>query len=212
MGDCGADTGMKQGFTLVELMVVAAISSIILIVLMRFLASGYPLSRVVFEQAGATETARLQLKRMVKALREARESDTGGYPLVVAGPQQLIFYSDVDGDDATERIRYELSGTQLERGVIKPSGDPLSYNESNEVVAVVAASVRNGSDPLFVYYTGDYPADPTELAPTDLTEVKYIEFRLLLDADPDSDPPAIDVVSQVQLRNLKTNLGEEVGG
>ena len=203
---------MKQGFTLVELMVVVAISSIILIVLMRFLASGYSLSRVIFEQASATETARLQLKRIVKALREARESDTGSYPLVETGPQRLIFYSDVDGDDVTERMRYELSGTQLERGIIEPSGDPLVYRQADEVVSVVATGVRNGSDPLFVYYTGNYPADTTPLTPADLTEVKYIEFRLLIDADPNNDPSAIDIVSQVQLRNLKTNLGDEVGG
>jgi prepilin-type N-terminal cleavage/methylation domain-containing protein len=108
---------LNRGLTLVELVVTVAISSIILVALMRFLASAYPLSRVVFEQASATETARVQLARITKVLREARESDTGGYPLVATQPQRLIFYADIDVDDATERVRYELSGTRLERGL-----------------------------------------------------------------------------------------------
>jgi hypothetical protein len=187
-----------------------SISSIILVVLMRFLASGYPLSRVVFEQASATETARVQLKRIALALREARESDAGSYPLVAVEPQRLIFYADVDADDATERIRYELSGTQLLRGVIQPSGTPVTYNPASEVVTVAAANIRNGADPVFVYYSGDYPADDEELTSADLVEVKYLEFRLLVDTNTAIDPPPLELTSHVALRNLKTNLAQEV--
>ena len=91
---------------MIEIILVMAISSIIIAALMRFMAVGYPLSRVVFLQASSTETARVQLKRLSKALRELRESDTGAYGLVVAEPQRIVFYSDVDSDDATERVRY----------------------------------------------------------------------------------------------------------
>lgn len=199
-----------QGVTLVEIILVVSISSIILVALLRFMAVGYPLSRIVFLQASATETARVQLKRISKGLREARESDTGGYPLVAMEPQKIIFYSDVDSDDITERVRYELVGTNLTRGIIKPSGDPLAYNEEEEETAVVAGAVRNGASDIFTYYSGNYPADPVPLSPIDLTEVKYIEFRLLIDANVDEDPPPVEVLSQVQLRNLKTNLGQEV--
>lgn len=198
----------RAGLTFVELLVVMAVSAIILVAIMSFLASGFPLSRVVYEQASATETARLQLKRMTKALREARYADTGAYPLVEMEPARVIFYSDVDGDDLTERMRYELRGTDLERGVIKPSGEPLSYESESEQTAVVARNIRNGAQPVFTYYSGDYPDDAVPLSPADLTEVKYIQYRLIIDADPAADPPAVDLVSQVQLRNLKTNLGE----
>lgn len=199
-----------RGLTLIEIILVMAISSIIIMALMRFMAAGYPLSRVVFLQASSTETARVQLKRLSKALREIRGSDTGGYGLVVAEPQRIIFYSDIDSDDATERVRYELIGTDFTRGIIKPNGEPLVYQEEEEEVAVVAGRVQNGSAAVFTYYTGDYPADPVPLSPTDLMEVKYIQFRLMIDADPDVDPPPMEVLSQVQLRNLKVNLGQEV--
>jgi prepilin-type N-terminal cleavage/methylation domain-containing protein len=201
---------MSRGFTLTEMTVVLAISSILLVALMRFFSSGYPLSRVVFEQASATETARVQLRRLVRTLREARESDTGAYPLVVAEEQRLIFYADVDDDEVTERIRYELSGSDLERGIIEPGGDPLAYQSSDEETSVVAAGIRNGGQPVFIYYSGDYPADTTELTPADLTEVKYVAFRLLVDTNPTADPPPIEIASHVHLRNLKTNLAEDV--
>ena len=201
---------MSRGLTIIEVTIVLGISSIILIALMRFLASGYPLSRAVFAQASATETARPQLKRITFALREARESDAGGYPLVAVEPQRLVFYADIDDDDATERVRYELTGTTLVRGIIKPVGDPLTYPPGQEQVATVAAHVRNGADPVFVYYSGDYPADTDPLTAADLNEVKYIQFRLLIDANTAADPAPLELISQVALRNLKTNLAEEV--
>ncbi|MDZ4225307.1 MAG: hypothetical protein U1C49_00510 [Candidatus Andersenbacteria bacterium] len=200
--------GASAGLTVIEIVVVLFITTVLLGALLRFLAVGYPISKVTLLQQRSTETARLQLKRMAKVLREARYSDTGAYPLVEMSPQRIIFYSDIDGDEATERVRYELVGNNLERGVTEATGDPLVYDLDNEDANVVASSVRNGAEAVFIYYSGDYPADQTALAPVDLTEVKYIQFRLLIDADPNNDPPPVDVTSQVQLRNLKANLGE----
>lgn len=208
MRSCWPERCGAAGLTLIELLLVMAMSAIILVVLVRFLASGFPLSRAVFAQASATETARLQLKRMTKALREARYADTGAYPLVEMEPARIVFYSDVDADDVTERLRYELRGTDLERGVIKPTGEPLRYDPDDEQTAVVARHVRNGAQPVFTYYGGDYPADAAPLSMVDLTEVKYIQYQLVIDTDPAQDPLAVDLISQVQLRNLKTNLGE----
>jgi hypothetical protein len=162
-------------------------------------------------QQQAVEDARLQLKRISKAIREARPSDTGAYPLVAMDPQRIIFYADVDADPDTEMIRYELQGNDLIRGVTKPVGSPPVYDpDNNEQATVVARSIRNGTEPIFTYYTGDYPADQTPLSPVDLTEVKYIQFYLVVDVNPEVEPGPLEVRSQVQLRNLKTNLGETV--
>jgi len=200
----------QLGMTLLEILVVVSISVIVLMALLRFLVAGYPLSKTTLLQQRSTETARIHLKRTVKSLREARSSDTGAYPLVATEPQRIIYYANVDADPATERVRLELSGNTLIRGVTKPTGTPLIYNTENEVATVIIGSVVNGAEKLFSYYTGDYPVDTSELTPTDLTEVKYIALNLLIDADSAIDPPAIRVRSQVQLRNLKTNLGQVV--
>ena len=75
-------------------------------------------------------------------------------------------------------------------------------------MTTVAANIRNGAAPVFTYYDGNYPAVTPPLTPADVTEVKYINFSLIIDVDPAVDPPPVTVASQVQLRNLKTNLGE----
>lgn len=196
-----------SGFSLVELMVVVVITTIVMTALVRFMATSDLFARRTWAQGQANEIARVQLNRMAAALREVRYSVTGAYPLVTMEPQRIIFYADVDADDTVERIRYELAGTQLIRGVTEPSGTPLTYDVGTEESNAVASYVRNGSEPVFTYYRGDYPVDQTALSPIDLTEVKYIQFQLLIDVDPAQEPPPIDVVSQVQLRNLKTNLG-----
>lgn len=196
------------GFTLLEVILVIFISSVVIAAMMRFISIGHPLARITYLQTQSTETARVQLRRLANTLREARPSDTGAYALVETGPQRLIFYANIDGDATTERLRYELSGTDLIRGVTEPSGNPIVYNVAQENARVVTTLIRNGTDPIFTYYTGDYPADPSPLPEASIGSVKYIQFRLLIDADLALDPPAAEVVSQVQLRNLKNNLGE----
>ncbi len=196
------------GYTVLEIVIVAALTAALMATLMRFVVVGYPFSKVTFLQARSNETATLQLKRIGRELREVRFADNGAYPLVEMLPQRVVFYADVDGDPAMERVRYELVGTDLQRGVIHPTGNPAQYDTATEQVRTVATSIQNVSDPIFTYYRGDYPTDSTPLTPVDLTEVKYIQFFLRIDVNPAVDPAAVEVRSQIQLRNLKTNLGQ----
>lgn len=201
----------SPGMSVMEIIVVVAISSIMLVAFIRFVAVGYPISKITYLQVNSTETARLLLKRMAREMRQLRYSDTGGFPLKQAGNAMVQFYANVDGDPATERVRYEFfkNGTILVRGITKPSGSPLTYNPATETVTTVATNIRNGNFiPVFVYYSGNYPADTVPLSGSRLTLIKYIQFHLIIDADPNQPPAAVDVSSQVQLRNVKTNLGE----
>lgn len=198
----------RSGMTVMEIIVVVGISSLVMTALVRFITIGFPISKITYLQLRSTETARLQLKRLARSIRELRPSDAGDYPLVEVGPLRLIFFANIDADVATERVRYELKGDKLERGVTKPQGSPAVYNVATEVTTVVASGVRNGATPIFTYYNGNYPTDATPLSSAGLTIVKYIQFYLLVDVDPNADPPPVEVRSQVQLRNLKTNLGQ----
>lgn len=194
----------SSGYTLLEMLVVIALTSIILMALMRFLGTSLLVYRSTFLQTLANETARVQLKRMSHILRSARSSDTGAFALVEASPQRIIFYANVDDDNSTERIRYELIGVDLVRGVTEPTGTPVEYDTDGEAVTTLARSIRNDTAPVFSYYTSEYPADTTPSVV--IADTTYIEFSLIIDADPNQDPPPITVQSQVQLRNLKTNL------
>lgn len=195
-----------KGFTLVEIVVVIAISSLLMVGLIRFMAGALPIYRSTFEQELADETARVQLKRMTHEMRSAQPSDTGAFPIIEASSSRFIFYANADSDASIERIRYELIGTDLVRGVTKASGSPATYNTAQEKVTTIARSVRNGTNPVFYYYGSSYPANQSQVSGTNIANITYISFTLTIDADTAQDPPAVTLQSQVQLRNLKTNL------
>ena len=196
--------GRYSGYTLIEMLIVVSITSIILIAMMRFLGSSLSSYRLVFLQTLANETARVQLARMSHVIRSAHPSDAGSFPIVEASSQRLIFYADADSDDDIERVRYELDGTDLVRGVTQPTGDPIAYDVAEETVATLARSIRNGADPVFLYYTGGFPGDAAPAST--IADISYIQFSFVVDPDPAQDPPPVTVQSQVQLRNLKINL------
>lgn len=152
-----------KGFTLIEIIVSIGISSVLLIAIMLLIGTALPVYRSTFLQTSVNETARVQMKRIANEIREARFSDAGEYPIVEATGRKIVFYADIDGDVATERVRYELVGTHLIRGIINPSGSPAVYDEGQETVATVASFVYNGSGPLFTYYGSNYPIDPNPL-------------------------------------------------
>ncbi len=152
-----------KGFTLIELLVAIGISSAILAALTMIMGTSIPIYRSTFLQTNQSETARVQLKRISHQVREARPSDTGAYPIAEATGQKLVFYANVDSDASTERVRYELIGTDLVQGITKPTGNPLTYDVGQETVSTVARSVYNGTTPLFTYYGSDYPTDPNPL-------------------------------------------------
>ncbi len=151
------------GFTLIEVITAVAISSIVLVALVRLLGTSIPQYRSLFLQTLVSDTARVQLKRISHILREARSSDTGAYAIVEATPSKIVFYANIDEDTATERIRYELIGTNLVRGITNPSGNPIVYDTTGEAVSIVARSITNGTTPLFTYYGNTYPTDPNPL-------------------------------------------------
>jgi hypothetical protein len=198
----------QKGVSTLEILMVAFISTLVLSSLLRFLVVGHPISRITYLQLQSTETARLQLQRLARSLRETRQADNGAYPLEIIEPKRLVFYANVDDQPDVERVRYELIGTNLVRGITKPTGTPYVYNPAQEQVVTVAATIRNGTTPVFNYYSDGYPVDQTPLTSTAITRVTYIQFTLVIDVDATVDPPAAVIISQVQLRNLKTNLND----
>ena len=88
-----------------------------------------------------------------------KQSDTGAYALEVVNDTEIVFYSDIDYDGETERVRYSLTGSNLIKGVIEPEGEPVTYPSSSEKQRVVTNIVRNNTTPFLYYYNADWPAD-----------------------------------------------------
>ncbi|MBU2036669.1 type II secretion system GspH family protein [Patescibacteria group bacterium] len=202
-----------NGLTLIETIVAVAIFAVAMSLMSIMIISGYNSYGYIFQQSSAINEARQGIEVMVQEIRQARAGEDGSYPLVQADDYQFIFFSDVDRDDQVEKVRYFLSGSDLKKGLIKPSGDPPQYLSADETITTLSKYVRNSSSipalPIFTYFNGSWPGDtinnplPTL---TRLTETKLMHVDLMINVDPDRAPDNYELQSDTQIRNLKTNL------
>jgi len=198
----------NSGFTLIEILVTVAITAIIAGSIITLIYISYRSRFVTFQNLINVDDANRNISTMIRELRNVRAGENGAYPLEKALDQEIVFYSDIDYDGQSERVRYTLNQDQLIKGVIEPTGFPPSYPVSNEKVKVVSENVKNSSEPIFYYYNGDWPGDTTNNPlpqPVRLSETKLMRVFLRLNTtnDPESD---FILESFVQLRTLKQNL------
>lgn len=195
----------QNGFTLIEVMVAAAI---LVILAFGFLGLQYIIGQnqvSVWKNYLSIEDANMTLSTISRELRDARQSDTGGYLLETASNNEIIFYSDIDYDGSAERIRYSLSETQLIKGIIKPVGMPAVYPPEDEKIRVVTDIVRNETTPIFYYYNSEWPEDTdNNPLPEDLRISETTQVRIMLRTNPKKDDSKNDYVleSNVRLRMI----------
>ncbi|MGB0757123.1 MAG: hypothetical protein ACPGO5_01580 [Patescibacteria group bacterium] len=199
----------NKGISLFEVLITVGIFVVVVVVWNQMIIQSYRSAAFGQEQQEAIRQAERGIEQMTKEIREMSTAEDGSYALELAGDNEIIFYSDIDQDVLTERVRYYLSGTTLYRGTVEPSGDPLSYDTGSEVVAQLATYVNNTSTSMFTYYNDQYPFDDVNNplpAPARLIETKLLHVFLRINIDPTQAPNDFDVESDVQLRNLKSNL------
>lgn len=199
----------QHGFTLLEITIAMAIFVILIFAWNNFAIQSYRSTSFGQQQLEAIRQAQKGIDLMAKELRELGPAENGAYPLELAGDQEIIFYSDIDQDVYTERVRYWLDESNLKKGVTEPSGNPLTYNPLDEVASTISIYVRNDTDPIFSYYNGDHPYDTVNNplpAPARLVETKLIHVYLKVNVDPKRAPSHFELETDIQLRNLKDNL------
>lgn len=98
----------NRGFTIIETLTAIAIFSLLMTAAGASVVIIYKIYDFTFEQTIAADEARRGADIMVKEIRQARYGDNGAYPIEKAAGKELIFYADIDGDGAAERVRYFL--------------------------------------------------------------------------------------------------------
>ncbi len=202
----------EGGFTLIELMVAVSIFGFLAIGVIALVSTVLVGSDESGRDLANIDEARKVAFGFTTGLRSAAYSETGGYPLQVADAQNLIFFTNTDGDEEVERIRYYVSGNVLMRGVIDPSGSPAMYDPGDEQSFVVVRDLANNGSPVFLYFDDTYEGEglgsPLSF-PVNITEIRYIQISLLLSKS--HNPKSMgtyEVSAGASVRNLKTNLGE----
>lgn len=197
----------KNGFTLIELIVVIFVTSLLIFSISSLLIKTFSGSNQQFLADRNVSKAVSTATNFVNDLRNATYGADGSYPIFQAGASEIIFYSNTASSTVANRIRYYILNNVLYKGVTAASGSPLYYNLASEITKPIQTDVANSD--LFYYYSGDYnglglPMDQ----PINLNNIKYIKINLnILKQTKSQSNETFLVSSGAAIRNLKDNLG-----
>ena len=197
----------NTGISILETMIAVAIFAVIGLLIANFMFNIFDQNRFLSASITAEQEGRIVLKTFATELRSASVSSAGSYPILAASSTAITFYSDVNNDGQREQIRYFMNGTTLKKGVIQPTaGTPPTYNGA-EVVTDMVHNVTNSASGIFFYYDSSYDGTTSALsAPVSVSTIRLVKVSLLIDADPNKSPTAINITTQTSVRNLKDNL------
>lgn len=189
-------TKNKKAFTVIETFVTIGIFTLIMLGVTYMVFSGFRYYHFILNQAELVSDLQKSSSAITKEIREMRQSDSGSYALSEASENEIVFYSNLDDSSDVEMIRYFKSGECLKKGVIKPTGSPARYLDTNEVIVDVTCNAVNGDDePFFTFYSG-YPSDETVLEnPIELQNVKVIKFYLRVESTGQRPVPTSKTIS-----------------
>jgi type II secretory pathway pseudopilin PulG len=190
-----------KGMTFIELTVWMGLIAIVAGSIITMTVFFYRRDRDLLAEAQGSQSVRKTVDKIVKDLREATFGHNGAFVIEAMSAYTLTFYTDADRDDATERVRYYVTGTDFRRGVVNPTGNPPTYPSGSEVVTMISNSIMNqtNSVPMFTYYDSAGAAISTM---TETGRVAYVEVRVLVNRAPVGFTPRItEVKGSVSLRN-----------
>lgn len=194
-----------RGFTLVETLFGVSIFVLIVGALTLFSRNVWIYNSFITDGLVETDAGRQVLKTLTSEIRTASIADTGAYTIGATSASSFTFYSDIDNDGLKEKVRYFLSGTSFQKGVIKPTGAPLAYNSADEKISTLINGLVNSI--LFEYYDRNYDGTTAPLSyPLDIPSIRLVKITIVLDSDPNRSPAPMTFSTQVSIRNLKDNL------
>lgn len=194
-----------KAFTLVELMIVVGISAVLMAAAYIVVTSGYKNQIFISEKNDAIEEAKRGVQIMTKEIRKIKDGDNGNFAIIAAQDYDFSFYSDIDLDNKTERVRYFLDGANFKKAVTKPTA-AFEYLPANETESILSAYILNQTRtiPIFTYFDKDYPYSDTPLAtPANAAKIKFVGFNLIVNVAPFRQPGDYMLESKVGLRNLR---------
>jgi len=193
-----------SGFTLVETIVVVALTALILITLSSLIIYFYKTNAYALEQSTAVGQARRGVEDAMWYLREMSYGSDGSYPIASVATSSIVFYANTNADSFIERVTYALLNGTFYRTVAAPSGNPLTYTGASIATSTIATSVVNlASTPVFRYFdnTG------AELAlPVNISKISSIKTTVIIDMNVNRAPVSFTLSGGATLRNLRNQL------
>lgn len=195
----------NSGFTLIELIISLSIAMIIILVAGVFIQNTLNFGNIFRSSFEAKSEVNQLFQTIGREVRATTISNTGSYPIETAASSTFAFYSDLESGGIIERVRYFLDGDTLKKGIIRPSGNPLTYNPANETITETVHNVILSASNTFSYYDSNYTGVEQPLTfPINASLVRLINLKLT------AQNPGQNVSAMIDLnlvpRNLRTNL------
>jgi len=173
----------SSGFTLVELVVSVGIFGMIILVVSTLQITIFTQSKLSQGRNAVNQQSLIALHNFASEVRAAETPYDGSFPIASATGSTVSFYADVNGNGIIERIRYSVENGELRRGIIIPTGQPLSYDPLSEKVATIISNVLN-TPPYFTYYGSSYDGStstPALAQPVSTSNVRLVQMQLQID-------------------------------
>lgn len=191
----------KLGFTLVETIVIVAVTAFVFVTLGWLMTYFYKTSAYALEQSIAVGQARNGVEDAMLYLREASYGGDGSYPIKSVATSSITFYANTNNDSVIERVTYSLMNGVLSRAVATPTGNPPSYVNATIATSTIAKPVTNAtSTPVFRYFNN---VGSELFAPIDISKISSVRTTVVVDANVNRTPVAFTLSGGATLRNLK---------
>ncbi len=197
----------RNGISIVEIIFGVAIAASILFVISSLSGNLNILQNFLNQKLQSRQDVDQAFQIMTTEIRSAGQSSVGAYPIDTANTSTLIFYSDIDKDGLFERVRYFLNTSTIQKGVVKPAGNPLIYATSTEIVTTAVTNVvRTTSTVLFSYYDSNYTGvEPPMIYPLAVSAIRVVKFAAFLDINASTTPKPEYFSGSVLMRNVRSN-------
>lgn len=197
----------RGGFSIFEVLIVSALFALVLLAVVSLRSNLDVLDNIINQRLQSRSDLAQTLQIFVTELRSAGPSSLGGYPIEAAATSSLIFYSDIDKDGLFERVRYSFVSSTIQKGVVKPTGNPLTYAISSEATTtVVNYVIPQASTTIFTYYDTSYTGFEAALAsPISVSNVRIVKISIYADVNPQKSPTPVFFTNTVNIRNLRSN-------
>ena len=199
-GNARTQCSAQAGFTFIEVLVWISVFTLAMLAIVSTLLSFYQTNRYTLEQAEAVTSAQRALDQTVRTIREGAYSSQGAFPIHSIAANDFIFYADIDSDPLIERVHYYLSGSNLMRGILEPTGNPPDYT-GTETASVIAQYVRNSTQGISTFrYYGEIGTEIINYA--NWTSVRFVSMNLAVNVNTAALPNQFTLSSSAAIRNL----------
>jgi prepilin-type N-terminal cleavage/methylation domain-containing protein len=205
-----------EGFTLVELLVTMLIVGIVAAAILTLYENSMRVAASEQNRMQSQDAARLAINQIARYFRAATDSEsnrsTHSDAVAVAGPKDLVFYADIDGNDLAEKVRYYVSeGGALMMQTASPvmSDNPPTYPAFETDGILVQQGVDSSGGPLFTYFyydqddtdgDGERLEQFTPATPADRERVAAVGIDITVNESPQLSPSGVRLQTSVQIR------------